>query len=165
MPPTKIVIMKKCEITQAQAASPPPLRTTYVNARFRIHKTSQIVPRKGDRAPAYLYNSIFKFILQQNHAAFCLLHLRLPRFRPLSARSSSVAPVRQKTASPEAAPQIRLLRNKRSAASALRPNAATRAVPPRRGSNATHCKIYRSVLYKICKLHCLHLDSGQKSVY
>lgn len=43
MPPTKIVITKNREINQAQAASPPPLRTTYVNARFRIHKTSQTV--------------------------------------------------------------------------------------------------------------------------
>ena len=43
MPPTKIVIIENREINQAQAASPPPLRTTYVNARFRIHKTSQTV--------------------------------------------------------------------------------------------------------------------------
>ena len=43
MPPTKIVIIEDREINQAQAASPPPLRTTYVNARFRIHKTSQTV--------------------------------------------------------------------------------------------------------------------------
>ena len=43
MPPTKIVITKNREISQRQAASPPPLRTTYVNARFRIHKTSQTV--------------------------------------------------------------------------------------------------------------------------
>ena len=132
MPPTKIVIIENREINQAQAASPPPLRTTYVNARFRIHKTSQTVST-ATLSPLRIYIIAFLNLFYNKITRLFAFYISVFRvFAPYPHALRPLRPCDKKTAAPEAAPQIRLLRNKRSAASALRPNAATRAVPPRR---------------------------------